>query len=373
MSGFHKFVCVSIVVAALVACLWDYDTTLMERSRFPDALELITGKFPRHSPEFYEWRIEDRKQRLQSEPDNLALYDDIAVAFDKLGNHEAAISWALKKEEIQPGIYETAANLGTFYIHNGEMREGLKHIYRAIEINPDAHFGREIYQAKLVEFVLARKEGSPTLKLPLNNKFRSRHFGYFCLDDQQRDLDFIRKKDEYQKIANGIAGMMRFGHYDSPVLLEVYGALLCHLGNERLGARAFLKASYETTGEVRQAYRDMADEALFGQVVDWEHNRLTLEHLEKIFQKELEEADKWYNEVRQDELQWIQQGKEVDEEFRRKYFDDVQVSDYGIRMPPKKMLVPWHLGEKRILLLTAIVALTTIVGVLWWRTKLATT
>ena len=30
-------------------CLWDYDTLLQERSRFPDTLEIITGKFLRHS------------------------------------------------------------------------------------------------------------------------------------------------------------------------------------------------------------------------------------------------------------------------------------------------------------------------------------
>ncbi len=41
--------------ALLCACLWDTDTLQMERQRFPDALELITGKFLRHSREFYDW------------------------------------------------------------------------------------------------------------------------------------------------------------------------------------------------------------------------------------------------------------------------------------------------------------------------------
>lgn len=43
-----------VIAPALVACLWDYDTLAMERSRFPSTLELITGKFLRHSPEFYQ-------------------------------------------------------------------------------------------------------------------------------------------------------------------------------------------------------------------------------------------------------------------------------------------------------------------------------
>ena len=49
---------------AVFACLWDYDTLKQERARFPETLELITGKFLRHSKEFYEWRIQDRLQKL---------------------------------------------------------------------------------------------------------------------------------------------------------------------------------------------------------------------------------------------------------------------------------------------------------------------
>src|SRR5687768_12330427 len=58
------FVAGLLVPLAAAACLWDSDTIKMERSRFPGTLELITGKFLRHSPEFYEWRIRDRLKRL---------------------------------------------------------------------------------------------------------------------------------------------------------------------------------------------------------------------------------------------------------------------------------------------------------------------
>jgi hypothetical protein len=69
-----------LVPAMAPACTWDWDTLQMERQRFPNTLELITGRFPRHSRDFYYWRINDRTARLQREPDNLALYDDLAVA-----------------------------------------------------------------------------------------------------------------------------------------------------------------------------------------------------------------------------------------------------------------------------------------------------
>src|SRR5262249_53255141 len=65
-------------------------------------------------------------------------------------------------------LYSTYANLGTFLIlgpfrqirpGNEEdkqiLREGLKHIQTAIEINPDSHFGREIWQAVIIEYMIA--------------------------------------------------------------------------------------------------------------------------------------------------------------------------------------------------------------------------
>ncbi len=61
-----------IFPSLVVACLWDYATLQQERSRFPSVLKVITGKFSRHSKEFYEWRIQDRLKKLEYDPNNLA-------------------------------------------------------------------------------------------------------------------------------------------------------------------------------------------------------------------------------------------------------------------------------------------------------------
>lgn len=60
------FSLVLLITAPVLACLWDYDTLAEERRQFPSALELMTGKFLRHSPEFYEWRIADREKKMNA-------------------------------------------------------------------------------------------------------------------------------------------------------------------------------------------------------------------------------------------------------------------------------------------------------------------
>ena len=54
--------------------------------------------------------------------------------------------------------------------------------------------------------------------------------------------------------------------------------------------------------------------------------RVELDDIEKNFRKELEEAEVWYEKVRQDELRWIREGKDVDAEFSRVYYEEPQLS-----------------------------------------------
>ena len=72
----------------------------MERRQFPDLLELITGKFLRHTPEFYYWRVQDRLAKLKKAPSNEKLYDDLAVAYSKLGQNQKAIDLMMEKEMV---------------------------------------------------------------------------------------------------------------------------------------------------------------------------------------------------------------------------------------------------------------------------------
>lgn len=94
----HRYVVAVSTVAlafsltAASACDWDTETLLEERSRFPTALEIILGKFPRHTKDYYQWRLNDRLEKLKSSPNDDRLLDDVAVSYEKLEQYDEAIT-----------------------------------------------------------------------------------------------------------------------------------------------------------------------------------------------------------------------------------------------------------------------------------------
>jgi hypothetical protein len=382
------------VVTPAAACLWDYDTLQQERSRFPSTLELITGKFPRHSDEFYRWRIEDRQRRLEADAltfdEKLALYDDMAVAWDKLGQPEKAIELMQQKQQLRAGDYETLANLGTFHIHAGQLEVGAEFIRQAIEVNPDAHFGREIYQLKLVEYVLSRRNEDGTVPQPLNNK-DSRHpeatFGFakFVLGETHRwGPNAGRERDTALK---GVLGMMRFGHYDSPILLEALGDLLAAGDMEgdarQLAARAYLRASQEAAAEdAAEAYRGMAEEAASNQFA-LNHARRSpgqsgdalpseLAVIEAELAAELDDAQQWIAAIHEQERRWIQpdSGVDPDAEFGKLYDEPPMVHTPNADQPLANWpasSAEWRQLAYGVLVVIAVTAVVATYVLLRWR------
>ena len=323
LRGFALVILLALPAWA-AACLWDYDTLKQERSRFPGTLELITGKFLRHSPEFYEWRIRDRTERLKIESANLALYDDLAVAHQKTGNTARAIEVMQAKEKIQPGLYETYSNLGTFHILNGDFEKGLPFIDKALAINPNAHFGREKYQKWLVEYAMTtkgfpmqapREESCPNFRGFLNRKWAHR----------KSPLD----TGDLPEAINAVLGMMRFANHDNPLLLEALGDLLGDADEtppekdaKRLAARAYLAASAKMPDEAaREKYRSLAKWVLMLQVIkgggESDDRRLSI--IEAEWKQEMDDANRWYAELRDREIAWIAAGVNVDQEFDKLY------------------------------------------------------
>ena len=96
----------------------------------------------------------------------LALFDDLGAVLHALRQDDEAVRVLRDKLRLQEcdgqkgrQLYTTYANLGTFLIHGNahaalsgdasaldRLREGLSFIKKSIEVNPEAHFGREVWQ-----------------------------------------------------------------------------------------------------------------------------------------------------------------------------------------------------------------------------------
>tara|TARA_R110002167_G_scaffold9956_9_gene46089 strand:+ start:12931 stop:14073 length:1143 start_codon:yes stop_codon:yes gene_type:complete len=357
-------VCTLLVPTPLLACMWDYDTLQMERQRFPYAQELIAGQFLRHSDAYYQWRIKDRS-RISPDDRTPADYDDLAVAYEKLGEHDRAIELIQEKISRWPekNRYESEANLGTFLIHAGRYEEGLEHIKRAIEINPEAHFGREVYQQLLVEYMLQQRASGETL--PLRQSAEAEGVGlvgFARFVHDQQNTPSRNGISETQKATKGVLGMMQFGNYRSPILLEALGDLLIASGypddSKMLAARAYLKASYEVSDETaKKKYREKAEQVLELQVPR------NLEQVEAELKQEIEQGNAFFAQIKSDESAWVAAGENLDRKFGMKYYQQPELAvDNNYPMSLETRIVTFLL-----VLAGGFVLFITVVSVLIWK------
>lgn len=163
------------VAPPALACLWDRDTLAAELDGIPDVSRIAVGRFERNPPLYYELRLRRAMDHLGEHPEDLDAFDDAAVALDRLGRPSEAIELMERKLKLLDSVvtgdgpvdhrYRTLANLGTFHAHRWikrggdrtdltDLERGRELVARAIEENPDAHFGRERYQLRILEFLL---------------------------------------------------------------------------------------------------------------------------------------------------------------------------------------------------------------------------
>jgi hypothetical protein len=153
--------------------------------RFAMVHDVIHERFPRHGHAYYEERNRRAIEAMKEDEAKLAsgakpsdqywvLLDDLGVGLERLGKHEEAVARMRKKLTQQQELvflgnnylYSTYANLGTFLIlwqiaegfdkpnAKDRTKESIEWIRKAIDAKPDSHFGREIWQLVLEEFVL---------------------------------------------------------------------------------------------------------------------------------------------------------------------------------------------------------------------------
>lgn len=136
------------------ACLNDYvpNVAAVERSRsIYDQLQKHAEKEP--------W--EARRDRLRKElaaGGDYKVKNDLATALAHTGGAAEAVILLEQIETERPGLYATAANLGTAYELAGNNEKALEWIKKGIELNPDSHEGTEWLHVRILEAKLALKD-----------------------------------------------------------------------------------------------------------------------------------------------------------------------------------------------------------------------
>ncbi len=154
--------------------------------RFAMVHDVIHERYPVRGPAYYRERDRIVREKLKRLPPNsqeaFDLTDDLGVGLDKLGRAGEAVPPLRDKlaRQLKAGqggrqLYTSYANLGTFLIHanmkaamggdamaRASVKEGLEFIKKSIEVNPEAHFGREEWQHHIGEYLMAAID-SPSL------------------------------------------------------------------------------------------------------------------------------------------------------------------------------------------------------------------
>jgi tetratricopeptide (TPR) repeat protein len=317
-----------------LGCLWDSDTLATESARFPGAAGMMAGNFPRHSKEYHEWRVKQKKALVDAGTAQALDYDDLAVSQHKLGDHASAIATMLAKDSKSPGIYETYSNLGTFYIYTGDLKTALQYIDKALSINPNAHFGREKYQRWLVMW-LQEKEGQADMEPAHLNRYRSNiqgtAIGFAAFLARQHNGGTANDPAtpptltaaQQQSAIQGVTGMMYFADFDNPILQEALGDLLSSgkfdVNASQLAALCYLHASEQTSKpEEESRLKKLMTLALVVTPKDDDDAKVEREMLKTLYSG-LASGQKLNEEVRTDEMAWIAAGQDAAAEFQKKY------------------------------------------------------
>ncbi|MGE0367021.1 MAG: hypothetical protein AB7Q00_14935 [Phycisphaerales bacterium] len=244
--------------SATLACLWDYDTLQMEAKGLPGIAEILTGRIERNPPRYYEMRLERVEREIAADTSRLDLYDDAGVACDRIGRSDEAIEWMSKKREVLDGLdanredvreheYRYHANLGTFHAHRwlragarrddlGDLKTGEREISLAIEINPEAHFGREKYQLAAIRWLM---------ELPASNWGGQPTFLELVVDPDgsATEPEALRlNRAELDKAIEGIAGLLVLGDaWESVDVTWTLGMLLQARGDSSLAVLAKMR------------------------------------------------------------------------------------------------------------------------------------
>jgi hypothetical protein len=356
-----------LVTTSALACLWDSDTLAEEAANKMDIVRITTGRFIRNPPLYYQMRLDRVSNELAVDPSKLDDYDDASVACDRLGNDEQAIKWIEKKKAymVAHGLTRTTnkddwyryyANAGTFHAHlwfrRGAKKDDLKEIAlgrdliaKAIEINPESHFGRERSQLEVLKWLA---DGAKT---SLAEHFESR--------SQEQG-----ERADAEKDARGLAGLVNLGNGWESV--DLFLALQNRLSSGRdasLAELALLRAQELLDKGVKPLVK--VDENSFGYAYMQPDDTLAAFNKGE-FTRLRKEADTWHAKRTEFLLAGLKAGRHPDTDTH--FWDGYREAD-APKIQEQPYLTTYSarttLGIALVLGIVLVFVITTILVLIW--------
>lgn len=323
-----------------------------QASGLPDVVRVITGRFERNPPLFYVMRLHRVAAEISAHPDRLALYDDAAVACDRLQRDDAAIRWIERKRQrlnrlnaagknVHEHWYRYYANCGTFWVHRWlragadrkrlhEVQQARDYIARAIQLKPNAHFGREKYQLQAIQWIV-----HPTARHP-----QSRH-GLVSFADYMSDREpGADTAQAANRMVEGLSGLIVLGNaWESVDVFDALSRALGDMDKVTLQYLAMLRCS-ELVNEGRLSLLPNADiDALYKDQF-YKADPMTLINdpnkrtLEQLYHRLRTEAEQWQQQRTTYMIKRLEAGRHPDT-------DTTFWTEYRDAGPPS-LQVPWY-------------------------------
>lgn len=216
---------VLLLTATAGACLNDRDTLVRELQSPPSVLTALTGRFERLPPAYYQARVDRIQTIARPTPEEL---DDLGVALDRLGGSKEAFD-VMARKAAMPGLsrearYRLHANRGTFLAHHllktnapvGGLKGAIADIEKAIALKPNAHFGREGVQLRVLKWIYAHRTDPKTDSLGVT----------------------LGRSGDPVKTATALAGLIELGNaWESPDVVAAISSLTPALNGDASTAR----------------------------------------------------------------------------------------------------------------------------------------
>jgi tetratricopeptide (TPR) repeat protein len=238
---FVAFFAVSVLTPSRAeACGWSYESYHEEAVALPCVYAVLLGSFPQHTNEYFEAQIKAADAALLLSPYWLEGLQLKGLALMKLSKLKEAEEVFLQHLKIDPDGYASHANLGTLYTFTGDYEKALSHIDKAMEIEPNAHFGREKYHRMLVVYLKDIKDPAAHTK----------NFLGFSITEKQRlsgsssALASVYKDNNIGDDAfDALSSMITvYGAKDMAELYLAFGDLLALSGKRRFAWTAYKRA-----------------------------------------------------------------------------------------------------------------------------------